>query len=443
MPSPDRPDRPTHTRWNILGLLFAASFVAYVLRTNMSVAGEAMAGELGLTKLQLGTVLAAFAWGYAIFQFPGGVLGDRVGGRSALAAMAVLWAVLNALVGLVPGSAAASTGVILGALMVLRFLMGAAQAPLFPVTSGGVISDWFPVSGWALPNGLTNAGLTLGAAATGPLIAWLTQHAGWRQSFVLTAPAGLLIAAVWWWYARDRPAEHAAVGPRELGLIDADRPPRRPEPEGGAWRLVLADRNVALLSLSYFCSNYVFYFFFNWLFIYLVEVRGFKAMEGGYLSAAPWIAGAAGAALGGWACDALVARVGPRRGYRIPCVTGLVLVAGLIVAAATARNPYAAVGFLSLCLGLQQMTEGAFWAATIAVSGRHASAGCGLLNTGGNVVGGVGALLVPATAGAFGWVAALGTASAFALVGAALWVWIRADERLAPAPARVAAGLPA
>ncbi len=74
----------SHVRWVILALLFMASFVAYVLRTNMSIAGENIMDDLGLSKIQLGMVFSAFAWGYAIFQFPGGVFGDRVGSRRAL-----------------------------------------------------------------------------------------------------------------------------------------------------------------------------------------------------------------------------------------------------------------------------------------------------------------------------------------------------------------------
>jgi ACS family glucarate transporter-like MFS transporter len=163
------------------------------------------------------------------------------------------------------------------------------------------------------------------------------------------------------------------------------------------------------------------------LFIYLVDSRKFQILEGGYFAAAPWIAGAVGATLGGLACDRLCRRIGARWGCRLPSIVGLLLAGGLILAAATARDAYLAVVFLSLCLGGQQLTEGAYWAATISVAGRHASAACGVLNTGGNVVGGIGALLVPVTVEAFGWVAALATASLFAFVGAALWFWIRAD----------------
>jgi hypothetical protein len=133
---------------------------------------------------------------------------------------------------------------------------------------------------------------------------------------------------------------------------------------------------------------------------------------------------------GGWWCDRLWRRLGPRLGTRLPCILGLTLAGGLILLAASAQDPRLAVVFLSLCLASQQLTEGAFWAATIGVSGRHASAGCGVLNTGGNAVGGVGALAVPLIVQSFGWPAALGSASVFALAGAVLWLWIRADRTM-------------
>jgi ACS family glucarate transporter-like MFS transporter len=418
-------------RWYILALLFAASFVAYLLRTNMSIAGEAMMGDLGISQIQLGVVLAAFAWGYAIFQFPGGVFGDRIGGRKALAWIAVLWGGLTLLTAFVPSPGVTSPTLILVVLAGIRFLMGAAQAPLYPVTSGGTTSLWFPVSGWAFPNGLTNAGLTLGSAATGPLVAWLMTTVGWRQSFVVTAPIALILAAVWWWYARDRPSEHPAVSRAELELINHGRAEAVLQtPPPGAWRKVLANKQILLLTGSYFCSNYVFYFFFNWLFIYLVQNRGFKVFEGGWYAAVPWIVGAFGALFGGLWADRLSKTRGARLGTRIPCLISLSLCAVLILLAATAGNPIVAVAYLSLCLACQQATEGAFWAAAIGVSGSNASAGCGILNTGGNAVGGVGALMVPVIVKALGWPAALASASIFAVVAAVLWLFIDAERTM-------------
>jgi ACS family glucarate transporter-like MFS transporter len=416
----------------ILALLFMMSFVAYVLRTNMSIAGENIMADLGLSKIQLGMVLSAFAWGYAIFQFPGGVFGDVVGSRRTLSIIAVLWGILTLATGLVPGTALASTTFILITLIGLRFLFGVAQAPLFPVFGGGTIGTWFPVSGWAFPNGLTSTGLTLGAAVTAPLVAWLMEKLGWRESFFLTAPVAFLIAGAWWWYARDDPADHPRVSKHELDLINADRPlPEQAAEDKTGWKRVLKNRDIQLLTASYFCSNYVFYIFFNWFFIYLIDVRHFEILEGGFYAAAPWMVGAVAASVGGLWCDRLCKRIGPRWGYRIPGIVGLSLVAVLLFLGATATNPYLAVVLLSLSFGCTQLTEGAYWAAAISVSGKHASAAAGVLNTGGNVVGGIGALLVPITAQAFGWVPALATGSVFALVGVALWMFVRADRPMA------------
>ncbi|HEX3232776.1 MAG TPA: MFS transporter [Gemmatimonadales bacterium] len=423
--------RPSHVRWNILALLVLLSFVAYLLRTNMSIAGARMMGDLGFTQVQLGWVLAAFAWGYALFELPGGLLGEWLGGRKALTLVAVLWGLLNLLVAFIPGSSAAGPLAIVITLAALRFLMGAAQAPLFPVLSGHTIARWFPVTGWALPNALTNTGLTLGAAATGPLIAWLILSVGWRGSFALTAPVAFLCAGVWWWYGRDQPVQHYAVSAEEIAVIDENRPAAAGVSEvRGAWKVVLRNREIALITASYFFQNYIFYFFFNWLYIYLVEVRKFQELQGGWLAAAPWVTGAFTAALGGWMCDRLTHRRGIRVACRFVIMIGLLLSGGFLLAAATAVGPYVAVFYLSLCLGTQQFTDSAYWAAATSVGGRHAPAACGVMNTGGNVVGGVVALLVPLTARTLGWPIALGTASLFALVGAVLWVWIRADRTM-------------
>ena len=100
------PRAPSRVRWIILAFLVGASFVAYLLRTNMSIAGEAMMGDLGFDKVELGLVLAAFAWGYALFQFPGGLLGNRFGSRRTLTLLALVWGALTLLVGLLPATLA-------------------------------------------------------------------------------------------------------------------------------------------------------------------------------------------------------------------------------------------------------------------------------------------------------------------------------------------------
>ncbi len=285
------------------------------------------------------------------------------------------------------------------------------------------------MASWGWPNGLSSTGLTLGGAATGPLVVWLMARAGWRGSFLLTAPLAFVLAAVWWWTTRDYPEQHPAVSRKEQALIDAGRPPPVPAAgKKGVWRQVLGNRDLLLLTLSYFCINYVFYLFFNWFFYYLVEVRGFEEAQAAGLTASQWIVGAVGAALGGLACDGSMRRFGLRRGARVVPVVSLVAVALLLAAGAWAEEAGLAVALLAACFGCIQLTDAGYWAATIAVGDRHASSATGILNTGGNLVGFAGALLVPAAAGAFGWPWAMGSGALAALLAAALWLWIRTDR---------------
>jgi ACS family glucarate transporter-like MFS transporter len=194
---------------------------------------------------------------------------------------------------------------------------------------------------------------------------------------------------------------------------------------------VLLQKDVLLLAASYFCMNYVFYMFANWLFIYLVEARGFSLLESGWLYALPFVTGAALAAIGGLACDALCRRIGARWGCRLPAMSGLVLVAVFLIAGAYSANPYVAVTMLSLCFGFTQFTEGAFWSASTYAAGPHTATATGVMNTGGNAAGFL-APLVGLMVDQLGWLATLASGSVFALVGSTLWLFIGAQRESAP-----------
>ena len=423
--------RPSAVRWNVLGLLVLASFISYVLRYNVSTAGPAMMLDLDLTEVQFGYILAAFTAGYTIFQFPGGVFGVKLGPRRALTILMVLWGLLTALTSTVPGTAFGGTTVTLVTLIAVRFLVGAVHAPIYPLT-GGVVERWFPIGGWALPNGLSSTGLTLGTAATAPLLAWMLGAYGWRQSFVMLAPLGLVGAALWWWYVRDHASEHPSSNQEEVDLIYANRPKAVPASDGEpSWLRVLKNPNVILLTLSYFCMNYIFYLMFNWVFYYLEEIRGIERQMAGFLTSAQWIAAAVGATAGGLLCDVLCRRFGMRRGCAWPAMFGVILSGLMLLAGSLSVNAYIAVACLAASFLFNQLTEGAFWAAGISIGGRHAAAACGVMNTGGNAVGFVNALLVPFTAATLGWTAAMITGTAFAFVSAILWLFIRTDQPVA------------
>jgi MFS transporter, ACS family, glucarate transporter len=415
-------------RYRILAVLFVLSFVNYLLRNNLSVALPSIRDEFGFSSAELGWILGSFNFAYALLQIPGGLFGQWYGPRRALALIAVTWGLLTFLTGFAPALMAASAAGAMVSLTVVRFLLGVANAPVYPIVAA-TIANWFPPGNWAFPNSVSSVGLTLGQAALGPLVTLLIVEFGWRESFYLLAPLGLLGGAWWYWYGRDTPAEHRAVRREELAEIECGRTLEVERRVGkGVWRTVLLQRDVLLLSAAYFCMNYVFYMFAQWLFVYLVEERGFSLLESGLLYALPFATGAALAAAGGLTCDLLCRRIGSKWGCRVPAITGLVLVAIFLVAGAHAVNPYAAVIVLSLCFGFTQFTEGAFWSATTYAAGPYTSAATGVLNTGGNAAGFL-APLVGLMVDQLGWLATLVSGSVFAVIGAGLWLFIHVEPR--------------
>jgi ACS family glucarate transporter-like MFS transporter len=315
-------------------------------------------------------------------------------------------------------------------LVALRFLIGVTQAPIYPITSGVVIIDWFPVRVWGIVNGFITTAMTLGAAAVGPGIAWLAINFGWRMSFLVTAPLAFLTAALWWWIYRDDPAAHRGVNQQERDLIRAGREAAPSAPRPGAWLEVLRHRDSLALAASYFCMNYVFYLFFNWFYYYLVDIRHLPAQAGGWFTGAQWMVGAVAASLGGWLCDRFSVRFGARAGVRLTVAGGLLLCAPLLVAGSLVSQPVLAVALLALAFGATQLTDGAYWVASMRIGGDQSAAVCGVMNTGGNIVGGFGSLVVPLLASAFGWPVAISSGALFAIVGAGLWYWIRVDRIL-------------
>ena len=418
-------------RWVVLAVIILASFVAYTLRTNVNIVGETMMRDLGMNEYQLGLVFSSFAVGYALFQFPGGLIGNRFGPRRTITAIAIIWTVLTVVTALIPGGDVWPVGYTVAALVLARFLVGASNGPFFPATIGGTIERWFPASQWGLPNGLSSAGLTLGAAATAPLVVWLMENFGWRAALLIVAPAGLIAALVYWSFVTDDPATHPRMTQEELDFIRSDRPPAEAEIKQGAWKLALKDKNVVLIALSYFCMNYVFYLFFSWFFFYLVNVREFSASDAGMFTAAQWVLGAVGATVGGFGCDMLVRRLGIRRATRYQTMTALILSSAFLYIGATSNDVMLTVISLCFSFGFTQLTEAPMWVATMGVAGKHSQVATGVLNTGGNIPGAIGGVMVPFIAGWLGWSAAIISGSLFALVGALLWLFIRADEPMA------------
>jgi MFS transporter, ACS family, glucarate transporter len=413
-------------RWRIFSMLFGFGFVAYLEQKSLTVAAARMMPDLGLTQMQIGWLEWAFVLGYAAFQLPGGIIGQRLGARRMFIVISIVALLATILTPLVPF--ALSGTALLIALLGLQLLLGVAQGPIFPVSSG-VMEAWFRPDQWALPQGLQSMGLQFAAALTPPVVAFLMDSFGWQRALFWPALPALGLLAVWAWYGRNTPAEHPAVTSEELAELGADSVTE--VQSAISWqRLVrlVSNRSILLLTVSYICMNYVFYLIANWCFLYLVQERHFGILEGGWLAAAPPLAAALGAGIGGKLAVDLCARFGLRWGFRLVPLVALPTAGVLLLAAVYAGNPYGAVLALALCYAVVEMTEGSYWAATMFVARADTMSAAGVLNTGGNVGGLIGIPIVAYLSGHGHWTAAFVIGTLFALLGAVAWLGIDATR---------------
>ena len=406
--------RATNIRWRVLFITLLLGYIAYVFRGNLSVIGKYLMDDIGITQIELGWLLSSFLWGYTLFQFPGGLLSEKIGPKSTLVFCTLGCTLITIISGLIV-MGGFSVALMIPLLFICRFLLGAFQGPLFPAMAGGVIARWFPSGSWALPNGMTSTALALGSASTPPIIVLLAESFGWQSTFFMISILGLIGSIIWWKYSKNWPREHPDINQKELDLIGESEFNNNKM----SWSMVmevLADKNVLFAALGYMSMNYVFFIFYSWIFIYFVNIRDFSVLEGGFLASLPFLMGAIGATLGGYLCDRLQKSYGVIWGHRIPVIVGLVPSAGFLIFGSITENPYLAVLSLSLCYGFIELTEGPFWSAIGFVSKKPQAAG-GILNTGGNLGGVLATPLIPILANQFGWVIALNSGVFFALLG--------------------------
>lgn len=414
-------------RRRILFLLACFSFISYVLRMNISVAQQYMAPEIGLNDIQIGQVFSSFMLGYALFQFPAGAWGDRRGPRFVLAACALVWGISTALTGLVPGLLVRGAWASFGALIILRFTLGAGEAATYPVAAAAV-GNWFPASDRAFSSAVVIGGATVGSAFTPPLVAGLMQALGWRAVFYITSALPLAVSFVWWWQARDRPEEHPGVSRSELQRILSGRAEPSTADSRLAWARILRNRRVLCLSMSYFFSSYVVFIFVFWLYKYLVEVRNLGTMGSGWASGLPFMAASVALPLFGRISDRLARRMGSLAGRRAVAVGCLLISSILLVFGISAREVWVAILSISLSVGFLFSTEGPFWSTVIDLAGASAGAAGGLMNTAGNLGGVASTAIVPVLVHLIGWSGALASGAVCALISVGLWFLLPADS---------------
>lgn len=424
--------RPTRARWLIVGMLFATYVLMFIDRVNISIAAKYIMPEFGITDVEMGWIFSAFVLGYAVMQIPGGWLGDRSGPRRIMTWAIIWWSVLTAATAIAGSFFFASLVGVVGSFAVVRALIGLGEAAALP-NGTRMVANWVAPQERGLALGITLSGVSVGAAMTPPLIAWIMVTWGWREAFYLAGGLGVVLAIVWHALVTDHPADHPGVNAAELQHIakrSSDSSAQDPISGSTPWRAICGCTDLWFLTIAYFAYGYIVYIYYSWFYLYLVNVRGFSILSGGLYTMAPFLASGIAAPTGGWLTDRLSRRFGKRIGRCGLGVGGLVFTAGFIILGAGAANPYLAVLFLSLGAGVLVASAAAYWATTIDLTKTYAGTASGFMNTGANLGGALSPVLTPFLAQRLGWEGALYVAAAFALAGALFWLGVHPERAI-------------
>ena len=419
--------RVGNVRWLMVFLVFAVAAVSYLDRANISIAAPQIKTDLLLNDRQLGMVFSAFVFGYAFTQPFAGRLADRFGPFKVIAIGIFWWSVLTSATALIPAGYANA----LGLMIAVRFILGIGESVIFPA-GNRMVASWIPSHERGLANGLIFAGVGVGAGIAPPLITTIMLSHDWRWAFHASAAIGLVAMAVWMLMVREKPANHRWVKQPELDYIAADEAAKTTaeSPKLASWGSIIMNKQVALLSLSYFCFGYVAWIFFTWFFTYLSQVRGLDLKSSGIYGMLPLIAMAIASPVGGWISDKLCPRVGKRIGRCAPAVFGMAMTAVFVTIATQVADARLAAVVLALGSGALYISQSAFWTISADIGRSSAGSVSGVMNMCCQLGGATVAAITPILAESLGWSGSFLVAAAAALVGAIGWMFIDPNATL-------------
>lgn len=383
-------------RHQVLAVLFTASVVSWIDRTAMTVALPFMKSDFHMTPVEGGLVMSAFFLTYSIAQVPGGLLADRFGVRKVTTFSLVWWSILTAVTGSVMSFVQ---------MIAARLLFGLGEGVFFPCTAKGV-ALWFPKRTRGSANAIMLSSSRLGAGIAPLLVVGIMSASGsWRYVFLALCVPGFIIAAVYWLFIPNSPAEDRHITQEEMGILLAETAPAAVLPPRGLTTLreITRDPIVLRYVLIYFVFDFAYWGFLSWVPTYLIDVRGFSVLQMGVGASLPFLAGTVGVILGGWISDHWFSA-----SRRIP-ITLSVLAAAIFFYLTLTASSAAMVLVCQACAGLMlNIFFGSFWALPVStIHTDRIGVTSGLINTGGQFAAsiapvGIGAVL-SASGGSYAW----------------------------------------
>lgn len=364
-------------RYKVIGLVLLSSAINYIDRVNISVAAPIMMQEIGWDKARFGIIFSAFLVGYALLQFPGGILADKWSARKLLALSFCGFSLFTALTPL--GQKAFFL------MLTLRVMVGMFESVTFPAVAA-LNSRWIPRQEFGRAQTLSISGATIGQMLAYPMTTWIILSFSWQAVFYFNAVLGFLWAVLWLSYSTDTPREHRSVSPKELDYIETNTTPK--SSSSVPLRLILKSSSVLSLCLSYMFFVFSFWVFIFWFPTYLVEARKFSLQTMGWLGMLSQGVGFLGTISGGVFSDSLLRRKFSPRAARAR-FAGISVALSIPFLVAAVMVPSSVLSFIlfTLFYYLYTLAVAGFWSIPLELNPHSVGAISGVMNGLGNVAG--------------------------------------------------------
>jgi MFS family permease len=373
-PASSAPQKPTRARHWVIVFAITLSVITYIDRVCISQAAPNMRRELGLTPMQMGAVFSAFAWAYAMFEVPGGWLGDWLGPRRVLMRIVLWWSFFTAATGWVWNYVS---------LWVTRFLFGAGEAGCFPNLTKA-FTTWLPQHERVRAQGIMWMSARWGGAFTPVLVVWVFHFMSWRRAFELFGGLGVIWAVLFWWWYRDNPRDHKSVNAAELALLAGAE--KTAAGHGDVpWRKLLGSLTVWMLWSQYFWVSYTWFFFISWLPTYLQEYRHLTPEHAARLAIFPLFFGGIGCIFSGFLNPYVARWVGSvAKARRLIAFIGSAGACLMVVLHALIPDPLLAMIAMGMASFFNDILMPGSWGACMDVGGKYAGTLSGSMNMMGN-----------------------------------------------------------
>ena len=368
-------------RWGIALLLGVSVLINYFDRLNLSVAGPQLRTEFHLNALSLGFLFSAFNWSYAILQIPSGIILDRFGATRIGRIGIFLWGVASAITAMAGGYAG---------IFVARLLLGAAEAPSFPLNSKA-IGHWFPRSERSTATSMFDGMAKFSQVVGVPLVAVALVTFGWRGAFWMTSILSFLFLFVFWARYRE-PSADTKLSAVEYEHMRAGGAAPEGRHEGSTLAMlgyVLTRRKVWGLTLGFACYGYSNSLFANWLPTYFVQTMNAGILKSASFTIVPWLfATVAQFLIGGLLIDWLIRRGGDETRVRKTTIIACFLVGLTIIGAAFTRELFWALFWITVSVSALTTASTIGWSFPSLVAPRGGSGTVGsIMNTANSLMG--------------------------------------------------------